>query len=319
MCLPLRDPLMSRGHPNGATWTNTATIERMLSETDIHYLTAFLYLATHSEDIEIVLGEKVYDVASESSRDVDIVIAASNDHGIIGVEVKDEGRAMHVGLVEALCQKFADMPSLTERWIVSASGYTEPALRKASAHKVQCLRLVRGRVPHFDSISISNLNEFVVSYLEWRQGPAIQLIPSTDLTSEQRAELNDNSPVVVREKTPSSPGTARQLADHIVALATSEWAGPDQTEGPLPANLQVEVADVPVIALKSGSISIIGAHITGTVEWVTSVAPIESACYLEMSDGTAVAGTAVISIRTGLLGVAVSPSNQRVRYFHIPN
>src|ERR1043165_8324129 len=290
----------------------------MLSENDIHYITGFLYLATSSEDFQIVLGEKVFDVASESERDVDIVIVPSTGHGVIGVEVKDEGRAMHVGLVEALCQKFADMPSIKERWIVSTSGYTEPALRKAAAHHVRYLRLVHGRLPRFESVDISHLNEFPVAYLEWREGPAITLIPKVSLSNAQQAELTDDSPVTVSCISPSSPRTARQLADHIVALATSEWAGPDQLSGQIPANLYIEVADAPVIELSSGRVTIIRAQITGVVKWVTSVVPAEAACYLETQDGTPLSGTVILSIRTGLLGVAASPSSQRLRYFHIP-
>jgi len=142
----------------------------MLSETDIHYVTGFLYILTRREDISIVLGEKVFNEASESRREVDIVIATAAEHGLAGIEVKHEGRPLHVGIVEGICQKFADMSSITRRSIVSASGYTVPTLRRpqAAAHGLQCLKIVRGKVPPFATIDLSHVTEILVSYLKWR-------------------------------------------------------------------------------------------------------------------------------------------------------
>ena len=41
------------------------------SQTDMHYGAGFFYVLTLREDISIVLGEKVFDEASESRQDVD--------------------------------------------------------------------------------------------------------------------------------------------------------------------------------------------------------------------------------------------------------
>ncbi len=110
----------------------------MLSETDIHYITGFLYIVSRQREISVVLGEKVYDEAAESERDVDIVIVSAGETEMIGIEVKDKGRPLDVSIVEGICSKFHDMPTITSRSIVSSSGYTKPARRKAAKYGVQC-------------------------------------------------------------------------------------------------------------------------------------------------------------------------------------
>jgi len=111
----------------------------MLSETDIHYISGFLYVASGGAVESAILGERVHDTASNTQRDVDIVIKRAGDVAFIGVEVKDETRPLDITLVEQLCAKFEDMPSLGTRAIISSSGYTAPARRKAAAHGVTCL------------------------------------------------------------------------------------------------------------------------------------------------------------------------------------
>jgi len=291
----------------------------MLSETDIHYITGFLYLTANTEDITVTLGEKVLDEASESERDVDIIIATAKESGLIAAEVKDEARPLHVGIVEGLCQKFSDMPSITDRSIVSASGFTEPAVRKASAHDVKCLRFVKGHLPKFKTVDISHLEEFPVSYLEWRSGPEVRLIPEHELSSQQVSELSGDRPVKTEIVDETSPRTLLELVNRITAAVTFAWAGPNETNGPTPVSIPVDVADAPMVVLPSGPITIRRAEVTGVVEWVNFVVPREDACYLEALDGAVVAGTVLLKIRTGLLGVAVSPESQRLRYFHIPD
>lgn len=292
----------------------------MLSETDIHYITGFLYVLMRRDDVTIVLGEKVFDEASESRRDVDIVIATSGEHGLAGIEVKDEGRPLHVGLVEAICQKFADMPSITRRTIVSASGYTSPALRKASAHGVQCFKIERGNVPPFWTIDLSHVSEIPVSYLEWREGPRVALQPNARLSEAQRSEICDLTPVVPQfGNEPSDIRTVRELVDRITAKTTSEWPGPDVQHGTVAVSIDVEIADHPILALASGSVTVTDARVTGTVEWVTSSIPTSSACYLTTPEGEPVAGAVLVQLRSGLAGLTVGNSTQELRLFHVPN
>ena len=288
----------------------------MLSETDIHYVTGFLYVVSRRTDVRVVLGEKVRDDAAGEKRDVDVVIAEAGEHGLIAVEVKDESRPLHVGIVEGLCMKFADMPAIRDRSIVSTSGFTAPAITKARSHGVRCLRLIRGALPRFRTIDISVLREVTAQYLEWREGPATTLAPYQALTADQRRGM---SPESLLSGSGGFEGlTLKQLADRVVAGATSEWPGPVVRPGLIPVAFDVEIDPPPYLNLGSGTIRIADARVTGIVEWVTTTIPLEACCYLADDDGQPFAATVLATFRTGLLGLAVSSGSQELRVFHIP-
>jgi hypothetical protein len=292
----------------------------MLSETDVHYISGFLYVMTRTVNQTVVLGEKVLDEASASHRDVDIVIATADDCGFIGVEVKDESRPLHVGIVEGLCQKFHDMPTIKRRGIVSSSGYTDPALRKALSHEVDCLTFVRGRLPPLATINLSHLSEMTISYLEWREGPYATLLPNLTLSPAQQAELSPDLAVTYVEPIPVNAATTlQQLVDRIVSHSTATWPGPPQQDGPIAVTIDVQITDAPEICLSSGSLVVTDARLTGIVEWETSIVPLTATCYLGRPDGQALAETIIVALRSGLLGLGVSANSQELRAFHIPN
>jgi hypothetical protein len=120
--------------------------EMELSPTDIHFLAALLLSCADGRDIEIELGDLVYDEAAEKERDIDITVTKRNSDGSIhvykAIEVKDHTKPLDVIHVEQLCAKMADMPDLTERSIVSSSGYTRPAIKKALKKGVELLEIV---------------------------------------------------------------------------------------------------------------------------------------------------------------------------------
>jgi hypothetical protein len=101
----------------------------MLTPVDVHSLVGLLCVPAGPENVEVVLGE-----------DVDVTVTARDKDGNVtafhGIEVKDHARPLDVADVEQLCAKFKKMPGLTSHAIVSASGYTRPAIRKARHHAV---------------------------------------------------------------------------------------------------------------------------------------------------------------------------------------
>jgi hypothetical protein len=106
----------------------------MLTPTDVHFLVGLLTQISRPGGIELELGSMVFDAVAEEVRDVDITVRATGENGAIsvfeGIEVKDHTRPLDVARVEQLCAKLRDMPEITDRAVVSASGYTEPAIRK---------------------------------------------------------------------------------------------------------------------------------------------------------------------------------------------
>lgn len=107
----------------------------MLSHIDVHYLAAILTQIASEWGVEIELGDMVEDVVAEKGRDVDITARYRLPDGSLaemhGIEVKDEKRPLDVQPVEQIIAKLQDMPVLTKHALVSSSGFTEPAKKKA--------------------------------------------------------------------------------------------------------------------------------------------------------------------------------------------
>ena len=118
----------------------------MLTPTDIHILVGLLTLVTSPDDVEIVLGDLVYDAKADKRRDIDVTITHKDTNGIVsvfkGIEVKKLSRPLNVIHVEQLCVKLKDMGDIRHKAIVSASGYTQPARKKAKAHGIDLYSLI---------------------------------------------------------------------------------------------------------------------------------------------------------------------------------
>jgi hypothetical protein len=112
----------------------------------LQYLFGLCCLQRNPDAVKITLGDLVLDCAAEKARDVDVTITLEEQPGTVrafkAVEVKNEGKPLDVTVVEQLCAKLADMPSVTHRSIVSASGYTDGAKKKALRHDVELYSFV---------------------------------------------------------------------------------------------------------------------------------------------------------------------------------
>ena len=101
----------------------------MLTPVDVHSLVGLLSVPSGSENVEVALRDNV-----------DVTITTKDKDGNVtafhGIEGKDHARPLDVADVEQLCATFNDMPGPTSHAIVSASGYTKPAIRKARHHAV---------------------------------------------------------------------------------------------------------------------------------------------------------------------------------------
>lgn len=107
----------------------------------VQYLVGLCCLKNDSDAVDVTIGDMVFDPASETARDVDITVTMKGANGTTyafkAFEVKREGTPLDVSQVEQLCLKFMDMTSITHPAIVSSSGYTASARRKAERHGVK--------------------------------------------------------------------------------------------------------------------------------------------------------------------------------------
>ncbi|MGV0041672.1 hypothetical protein [Mycobacterium colombiense] len=93
-----------------------------------------------SVSIEVTVGDMVLDASTGTHRDVDVTVSVDVEDGkyaFKGYEVKRESGPLDVSDVEALATKLNDMPSVTHRAIVSTSGFTWPAVKKAEHHGIE--------------------------------------------------------------------------------------------------------------------------------------------------------------------------------------
>lgn len=116
-----------------------------LSPMLVQYLVGLCCLKWHPDAVNVTIGDMVLDPAASKQRDVDITVtiseAGSITHAFKAYEVKHESKPLDVADVEQLCLKLLDMPSVTHRGIVSASGFTSSAQSKAARHGVTLYEL----------------------------------------------------------------------------------------------------------------------------------------------------------------------------------
>jgi len=112
-----------------------------LSPMLVQYLVALCCLKWDREAVDVTIGDMVYDPAAEKERDVDVTVTIKESPTVTrafkAYEVKRESAPLDVATVEQLCIKLLDMPSVTHRAIVSASGFTSGAQTKAQRHNVE--------------------------------------------------------------------------------------------------------------------------------------------------------------------------------------
>lgn len=105
------------------------------------YLVGLCCLRCNPDAIEMVIGDRVHDASSETERDVDVTIRFPENDGtntaFMAYEARIEKGALDVADVEQLCAKLNDMPDLTSRAIVSATGFSKAAIKKAAAKNVK--------------------------------------------------------------------------------------------------------------------------------------------------------------------------------------
>lgn len=189
------------------------TMDSMLTPTDIHLLVGFLTLISRPEGVELELGSMVFDAAAEKDRDVDVTVRAVGDDGAVsvfeGLEVKDHTRPLDVTHVEQLCAKLRDMPEITDRGIVSASGYTEGGVNKARRSGVTPYSLIEWTAPvEIATVTLIPNFEYVESGYRWVEGPHIHFSPSLELPDSLVQQLRPETQVFDKTGTPlAAPST----------------------------------------------------------------------------------------------------------------
>ena len=132
----------------------------------VQYLVGLCCLYAKPEAVDIVLGDMVLDSAAEKERDVDVTVTIAGGggltHAFMAYEVKRERNPLDVSVIEQLCLKLSDMSSITHRAVVSASGYSDAARKKAAHHGIDLYEFKRWTKPlqeQFPALTMEGLPE----------------------------------------------------------------------------------------------------------------------------------------------------------------
>jgi len=176
----------------------------VLTPTEIHYIVGFLSLAAGAENVEIELGDFVYDQATRTERDVDITITTRDSvclrTAFVGMEVKAHKRRLNSEHVEQLAQKLGDMPAITRRAIASASGFTKPAMRKAEHLNVDLYELNYWEpATSYDYFKAETVPASRETY-GWIGNMEVRINPNREHISEERLILSGDPEVIWRDR-----------------------------------------------------------------------------------------------------------------------
>jgi hypothetical protein len=288
----------------------------MLTPTDIHYTVGFLSQAAGPDNVEIELGDFVYDAATRTSRDVDVTITTRNKDGsreaFVGLEVKAHKRRLNSEHVEQLIQKLHDMPDITGKAIVSASGYTKPAIRKAQHHNVDLYELADWNpATTYDFFKAETVPASRETY-GWINHLEVQINPGRDHTEEERLVLGSD-PDMYLESSPESTYKLKNWVNDVSKLAAREAA---RHAGPAPrvgrqqtgATVTVQFTDS-AFALKDGArVAITALRFTGTLERRFEELPSVTKALYKLGSSEPIAGCAISDFggEFGLMALIIS-------------
>ncbi|MBA7680122.1 hypothetical protein ES703_88430 [subsurface metagenome] len=303
----------------------------MLSPTDVHYLVGLLTQVSNPENVDIILGNMVHDNIADKDRDIDITVTYKDANGLIsafnGIEVKRHSRPLDVTHVEQLTAKLNDMPDLSHRGIVSASGYTKPARKKAEARGVDLFSLIQwnNTMEGFEHISFPPDFFMKEMTLIWADRPLLTYNPSENIPDEIKNQITKNPSVGgVTGGEDNSHITIQQLSDKLNLSALTVLKDREDLKSLAPgAEKQVkcllERIDGIYVDLKDSKLYLKQALLQGKVKWnERSISP-EFKILIKEGELKPYVGCAIAELSQGnLVGFTVSQVDRSLKLINIP-
>lgn len=302
----------------------------MLTPTDIHYLVGLLTSASTPNDVEIELGSRVMDDASEEKRDVDITITwrGTNSEPIafVGIEVKDHSKPLDVTHVEQLCAKLLDMPEFSRRAIVSASNYTEPARRKAAKKSVELFNLAAWdqSFEEFDHAKFAHDLTITERSLSWLNKPNLVFNPFRPLPEDITPLINPRTSITTLDCKPQGDCQNMEiLVQRILVRALDMLKDRDDIVA-LAQNESKEVRalstlDNPCMEINGQRFCLEQVLLKGTVKWATQVHRPQFKVLVKDGERTPFIKCAITEFSQGdLIGFTISSTDRTVHMIKIP-
>jgi len=303
----------------------------LLSPTDVHYLVGHLTMISNPESVEITLGDIVHDKNADKSRDVDITVTYKDVNGLIsafkGIEVKRHLRPLDVTHVEQLSIKLNDMPDLSHRSIVSASGYTKAARKKAKAHSVDLFKLIPWNNPMEGFEHIKFPPDFFIKErtLIWADRPLLKYNPSENIPDEIRKQITKNSHIDgVKGCDGDSCKTIQHLSDKLTSRALSVLIDREDIKSlapgvEKPVKCLLKGIDGIYVDLKDSKLYLKQALLQGKVKWNERNISPEFKILIKEGESKPYVGCAIAELSQGnLVGFTVSQVDRSLKLINIP-
>ncbi len=303
----------------------------MLTPTDTHYVAGLLTLSSSPAGVEVEVGSMVGDTAAEIDRDVDVTIKGRDETGrlviLAGREVKAHGRPLDSTHVEQLACKLNDMPALSSRGIVSASGYTAPAIRKAAKHGILLYELVE--LPEagtaFDNFQVNKV-PVTQSGLEWFGPLQAHVNPRRRTSVEEKVIFAANPPVRFQKKRrdpacPNLEAFVGFMKIHALNELMKQWPAKEQVPGrSKEAHVVMNVSSYNAAVVKNGvTMPIAEIVFDGEVRWRVETQQSRFMVLRLRGRTKPDAGCCVFETPGwGLCGLVVSNTNREIRFMNIP-
>ncbi len=302
----------------------------MLNETEVHYLVALLAQTHEGSDVEVYVGNMIEDVASQSKRDVDITIMQTSSDGQVtafkGLEVKKHTRKLGSPDIDGLCNKLRDMPEITHKAIVSATGYTKPAIRKAAYHHIDLYTISDWVNPHTEADFRVRFHKEVVKFLEdiikWTE---ITLLRANffqkDLHKIDKAAF---ASYVVRTYDDKEFGEHKTIQDLMhalpnIALAQLVDSGFRGVEDNGSVTIHIQLTERPCVKVDGELIEIDDFIITGSIETKTKNLQTHYKALRKVGEEAPTVGCMFVEMsNNSLFGVSVARASNRINGFNIP-
>jgi hypothetical protein len=286
---------------------------RMLTPVDVHHLVGLLSVPAGSENVEVVPG----------AGDLDVTITARDRDGHVtafhGIEAPGHDRPLDVADVDQLCARLKEMPGPTSHAIVSASGYTKPAIRRARHHAV---------IPwSFEALDDSPSGIDEVRWFEFVGRPQVTF---RRVDRRESSYLDGNLPVRLHDG--SQNASLRTVADwaaHVVAGAINRVIDGEQfqprlsrlTDGAVDTfgSVAVTFEQHLLFGPPEHSFAIDAAFVTGAIACRTSTTKLDFRILVEEGADVPFAGCGIAVLPKGNL-VALSTSNiaKTVNVLNVP-
>lgn len=298
----------------------------MLTPTDVHVLTGLLTQASSPENVKVELGSLIYDSAAEKLRDVDVTVAEAVGEikGLKGLEVKKHTEPLDVTHVEQLALKLKDMPALTSRQIVSASGYTSAAIKKAAAHDVQLFRLTDWDEKYsFEHARFNEMSSFCSRSLEYVAGP--HLYVELESHGEEFAKA-DPSLIEVTDHQGTRQAwdvTFREFQNNLIVNTTNELQSRDEVSLLVPnvskrIDISIGLSDEPHLRLGKLITKIKSARLQGIVRWKETPHPVQYKILVNEATDQPVIGCVLAELPNGnLVGITASNADRTIRFINV--